>query len=69
VGAWRKSTSRGRINARKLEHIAKKGPIGFGILGIDNDMRSIDQVWTPVTERAGMFSLRRSLRNRTLFGE
>ena len=57
------------INARKLEHIAKKGPFGFGILGIDNDMRSIDQVWTPVSERAGMFSLRRYLRNRTLLGE
>jgi len=59
------------INARKLEHIAKKGPIGFGILGIDNDMRSIDQAWTPVTERARMFSLRRYLRNRTLgiFGD
>jgi len=57
------------INARKLEHIPKKGPIGFGILGIDNDVRSIDQAWTPVTERAGMFSLRRSLRNRTLVGE
>jgi len=36
-----------RIHARKLEHIAKKGPIGFGILGIDDDMRSIDQAWTP----------------------
>ena len=31
------------INAGKLEHIAKKGPVGFGILGIDNDMRSIDE--------------------------
>jgi hypothetical protein len=31
------------INAGKLEHIAKKGAIGFGILAVDNDMRSIDQ--------------------------
>jgi hypothetical protein len=31
------------INAGKLEHIAKKGPVGFGVLGVDNDMRSIDQ--------------------------
>lgn len=31
------------IDAGKLEHIAKEQPIGFGILGIDNDMRSIDQ--------------------------
>lgn len=31
------------INGGKLEHIAKKGPVGFGILGIDNNMRSIDQ--------------------------
>jgi hypothetical protein len=31
------------INAGELEHIAKKGPVGFGILGIDNHMRSIDQ--------------------------
>jgi hypothetical protein len=32
-------------------------------------MRSIDQAWAPVTERAGMFSLRLYLRNRTLVGE
>ena len=31
------------INAGKQEHIAKKGPVRFGILGIDDDMRSIDQ--------------------------
>lgn len=45
------------INARELEHIAKKRPIGFGILGIDNDMHSIDQTRTPVTERGGILSL------------
>jgi len=43
---WRQSENQpavASINTRKLEHIAKKDPIGFGILGIDNDMRSIDQ--------------------------
>jgi hypothetical protein len=31
------------INAGKLEQITKKDPVGFGILGMNNDMRSIDQ--------------------------
>ena len=31
------------INTGKLEYIAKKDPVGFRILGIDNDMRAIDQ--------------------------
>ena len=35
------------INVGKLKHIPKKGPIGFGILGIDNDMRRVDQCVKP----------------------
>ena len=52
-----------RIDAGKLEHIAEKGAIGFRILGIDNDVRSINQKRTPATESGGIFSLRRCLRN------
>jgi hypothetical protein len=43
---WRHSENQpavASINAGKLEHIAKENPAGFGILGIDNDMCSIDQ--------------------------
>jgi len=32
------------IYAGKPQYIAKKDPISFGILGIDNDMRSINQL-------------------------
>src|SRR3989442_1214544 len=32
------------IYAGKLQNIAKKGPISFGILGINNDMSSINQL-------------------------
>ena len=31
------------INGGKLKHITKKSPVSFGILGVHNDMRSIDQ--------------------------
>jgi hypothetical protein len=31
------------IDAGKLKYIAKKGPVGLRIFGVDNDMRSNDQ--------------------------
>src|SRR5450631_4425411 len=31
------------INAGKMEHIAKEGPVGLRVLGVDNNMRSVDQ--------------------------
>src|ERR1700733_2918203 len=35
------------VNIRELEHIAKEGPVGFSILGIDNDMGTVDQRTSP----------------------
>jgi hypothetical protein len=34
------------IHAGKLEHIAEKSPVGFRILGVNDDMRSIDHVYS-----------------------
>ena len=31
------------INGGKVKYIAKEGPVSFRILGVDNDMRAIDQ--------------------------
>ena len=31
------------INGGKLKHIAKEGSVSFWILGVDNDMRAVDQ--------------------------
>ena len=36
------------INTGKLEYIAEKSPVGSWVLGVDNNMRSIDQSSTPV---------------------
>lgn len=31
------------VHARKLQHIAEKDPVGFGVFGIDDDVCPIDQ--------------------------
>ena len=35
------------VHAGKLKYIAKKAPVRRWILGVDNDMRSVDQGRTP----------------------
>ncbi len=52
------------INTGKLEHIAKKGPVGFGILGIENNMSAIDQRELRLSSVPCMFSLHWQIRNR-----
>jgi hypothetical protein len=50
------------VTVGKPKHIAKKGSVGFGVLGIDNDVRSIDQAWTLLL-RGVIFSLRHDIHN------
>jgi hypothetical protein len=52
------------INGGKLKYIAKKSPVSFCILGIHNDMRSIDQ-WmnSGFPSGHGIFSLHGHVRN------
>jgi hypothetical protein len=37
------------VHTGKLEHVAEKGSVGFGIPGVDDDVCAIDQAETPVT--------------------
>jgi hypothetical protein len=37
------------VNARKLKHITKEGPVSFRILRVDNDMCAIDQAGVPIS--------------------
>ena len=51
------------IHTGKLEHVAEKSPVGFGVSRVDDDVRPIDQEETPVLTLRAIFSLRGGVRN------
>src|ERR1700683_869118 len=52
------------IHERELQHIAKKRPVRFRILGVDNHVRSVDHCVISSSQTAtAMFSPLRNLRN------
>jgi hypothetical protein len=54
------------VHTGKLEHVAEKGSVGFGIPGVDDDVCAIDQAETPVLILPAIFSPRGRARNKVL---